>query len=168
MQVGQRVWYRIRAVASNGNSSWSNVVSAKTPAGPPGQPANVQAAADGSNAIKLTWSEPYRTGGSQVWGYQIRTSKDPGSGSWNGLTLDRWYCKDDNSDGVADDYDPEGVDCVYHHGSHPPVFPNRDPDATVERPRTLNAGDTWHYRVRATNRVGWGPWSDWVSATVAE
>ena len=42
MDVGQTAWYRIRAVASNGNSSWSNVVKVTTPQGPPGPPAERQ------------------------------------------------------------------------------------------------------------------------------
>ena len=155
VEVGRTVWYRIRAVASNGNSSWSNVVKVTTPKGPPGPPGDVRAEASGSKAIKLTWSEPYRDGGSRVTRYQIRVSEDPKlmASGWNILNMDRSHCRDDD--------DPDGLYCEYLHAKHPPHNPWED-----EPTPALGIGDTWHYQIRAANHVGWGAWSDWMSATV--
>ena len=143
VEVGRTVWYRIRAVASNGNSSWSNVVKVTTPKGPPGPPGDVRAEPGDSNVIRLYWSLPYHDGGSRVWRYQIQASKadNPNTNYSPIATVSREKCNE------VEDTDPEHLYCKYGHGG-------------------LKSGDTWHYRVRAENRSGWGPFSDWVSATV--
>ena len=77
VEVGQTKWYRIRAVSSSGNSSWSNVVEVATRKGPPGPPANVRAEPSGSRTINLYWRLPSNEGGSPVQRYQIEaTSQD--------------------------------------------------------------------------------------------
>ena len=146
MDVGETVWYRIRAVASNGNSSWSNVVKVTTPQGPPGPPGNVRAEAGDSKVIKVYWGLPYRTGGSRVWRYQIQASnaENPNTDYSPIATIRRF---DDDRCNYVEDTEPVRQYCWYGHGG-------------------LDSGDTWHYRVRAENRSGWGPFSEWVSATV--
>ena len=147
MDVGETVWYRIRAVAENGNSSWSNVVKVTTPQGPPGPPADVRAEPGDSNVIRLYWSLPYRDGGSRVWRYQVQASNadNPNTDYSPIATIYRF---DDDKCDYVDDTEPERLHCRYSHGG-------------------LESDDTWHYRVRAANhQSGWGPFSDWVSAKV--
>ena len=75
--------YRVFARNSAGEGPPSNVASATTdpPAGAPGPPVGLGAAADGDTAIDLSWTAPSDTGTSAVRGYRIEMSNDAGT-SW--------------------------------------------------------------------------------------
>ena len=72
--------YRARAINPVGASAPSNVASATTEAAlrPPGVPTNVEAVAEGQEAVNLSWSAPVDDGGTPVTGYQVEMSEDAG------------------------------------------------------------------------------------------
>ena len=74
--------YRVRAVSiAAGNllaGEWSAEASATTDSGGPEPPKDPTAAADGENAIKLSWTEP-EDNGSPITGYRIEHSTDGGA-----------------------------------------------------------------------------------------
>ena len=72
--------YRARAINPVGSSAPSNVASATTEAAlqPPGVPTNVEAVAEGQEAVNLSWSAPVDDGGTPVTGYQVEMSEDAG------------------------------------------------------------------------------------------
>ena len=81
---GTTRYYRLLATNAQGDSPWSNVVEAKTRAGDiPGAPENVRAAADGGNAVDVSWDPPRNDGGTRVTRYEVQWSADGVSG-WRG------------------------------------------------------------------------------------
>ena len=76
LNPGTERHYRIRAVNGTGNGSWSTARNATTPPAVPGAPTNVQAVANGENAINLTWEPPTDDGGAAVTGYELHVSAD--------------------------------------------------------------------------------------------
>ena len=76
LNPGTERHYRIRAVNSTGNGSWSTARNATTPPAVPGAPTNVQAVANGENAIDITWEPPSDDGGAAVTGYELHVSAD--------------------------------------------------------------------------------------------
>ena len=72
--------YRARAINPVGASALSNVASATTEAAlrAPGMPINVEAVAEGQEAVNLSWSAPVDDGGTPVTGYQVEMSEDAG------------------------------------------------------------------------------------------
>ena len=80
LQPGSTRHYRIRAINSVGAGDPSNVAHATTVilVSAPGVPVNVEAQADGQDAINLSWSAPLEDGGSAVTGYQVEVSEDAG------------------------------------------------------------------------------------------
>lgn len=128
--------YRVRAVNAVGEGPWSATQTRTTIAGKPGAP-GLNAGANGSSEIRLTWTIP-ATGGSDLTNYDIQYSSNGTSGwTWDltgssiqgGLRVLRTAV-----DGgvLANDYSHKGLD-----------------------PST-----TRHYRVRAVNANGVGPWSN--------
>ena len=124
-------YYRVRA--ANGNDAaaaanqgpWSEMASARTPAGKPGKP-TLAAAPNGSDKIDLTWGSPaVSNGGSAITGYQIQVWE---SGAWMDLMT---------------------------------------VTATSYTHSDLAGNSSKTYHVRAMNAVGYGPWSDAMSATTA-
>ena len=73
LDPGTTYYYHVRAVnsAMPGLGSWSTARSATTRAQMPGIPQNLGAAADGENAIIVTWAEPADDGGSAITSYQV-------------------------------------------------------------------------------------------------
>ena len=61
---------------STGQGSWSTARNATTPPAVPGAPTNVQAVANGENAINLTWEPPTDDGGAAITGYELHVSAD--------------------------------------------------------------------------------------------
>ena len=61
-----------------GEGSWSTVRNAVTPPAVPGAP-TLQAAANGENAINLSWDPPEDDGGSDISQYELHVSTDGGS-----------------------------------------------------------------------------------------
>ena len=118
--------YRVAALNSAGASTPSNVDGATTDATVPDAPTGLEAVAEGTAQIDLTWSAPEYDGGDEVSGYRVDESRD-GGGTWKELVAN-----------VA-------LTTYSHTGL--------DPATTV------------HYRVRALNGVGAGPWSDTAAAT---
>ena len=68
---GVAYYYRIRAMPQTGDVGWSTIKSATTDAGAPGRPTNVTAAADGQNAIDLSWTEA-PANGSPIVRYELQ------------------------------------------------------------------------------------------------
>ena len=75
LDPGTERHYRIRAIngASPGEGSWSTSRSAVTPPAVPGAP-TLSAAANGQNAIDVTWEPPSDDGGADVTGYELHWS----------------------------------------------------------------------------------------------
>ena len=80
LNPGTERHYRIRAVsgATPGEGSWSSVRSAKTPPALPAAP-DLRAAANGENAIELSWDPPTDNGGAAISGYELQVSSDGGA-----------------------------------------------------------------------------------------
>ena len=80
LDPGTERYYRIRAVngATPGEGSWSTVRSAKTPPAVPAAP-DLRAAANGENAIELSWDPPTDNGGAAISGYELQVSSDGGA-----------------------------------------------------------------------------------------
>ncbi len=76
LSPGTERHYQIRAVNGTGNGSWSTARNATTPPAVPGAPTNVQAVANGENAINLTWEAPSDDGGAAITGYELHVSAD--------------------------------------------------------------------------------------------
>ena len=79
LNPGTQRYYRIRAVNSTGQGSWSTARNTTTPPAVPGAPTNVQAAANGENAINLSWEPPFDDGGADISGYELHVSTDNGT-----------------------------------------------------------------------------------------
>ncbi|MDE2787453.1 MAG: fibronectin type III domain-containing protein [Chloroflexota bacterium] len=80
LDPGTTYHYRVRAVNSAGDGSWSTVRSATTTAQMPGVPQNLAAAADGENAIIVTWDAPADDGGSAITSYRVEQRAVTASG----------------------------------------------------------------------------------------
>ena len=90
LAAGTTRHYRVSAINSAGTGGPSNVASATTgvPAGAPGPPRNLSAAADGATAIDLSWTVPANTGSGAVTGYRIEVSSaatSTGGTTWTNL-----------------------------------------------------------------------------------
>ncbi len=72
--------YRARAINPVGASAPSNVAGATTEVEfrAPGVPTNVEAFAEGQEAVNLSWSAPVDDGGTPVISYQVEMSEDAG------------------------------------------------------------------------------------------
>ncbi len=68
---GQTYYYKISAVNSVGEGSFSSEISATPTIGVPGMPLNLSAASAGASQIGLTWSVPTLDGGSPITNYKI-------------------------------------------------------------------------------------------------
>ena len=86
LTAGTKRYYRVFAVNTTGPSDASNVDSATTAtAGQvPDPPENLEATADGQNAIDLEWDAPDDHGSSRVIRYKIEERED-GSTSWDSI-----------------------------------------------------------------------------------
>ena len=76
--------YRVYAINSAGRGEASNVARATTEATLPGAPRSLNAQADGTSEIDLSWQAPGSDGGAQVTGYRVEVSSDRG-GTWHNL-----------------------------------------------------------------------------------
>ncbi|MDE2870953.1 MAG: fibronectin type III domain-containing protein [Gemmatimonadota bacterium] len=78
LSAGTTRHYRVRAVNSDGPSDPSDTASATTraTAEAPSPPTDLEATADGPNAIDLSWTAPSDTGSSNIVGYRIEASED--------------------------------------------------------------------------------------------
>ena len=76
--------YRVYAVNAAGGGQPSGVVWATTAADTPGPPTGLEATADGTSRIDLTWTAPSNTGGVPLIGYRIEVSENAGR-SWTDL-----------------------------------------------------------------------------------
>ena len=76
--------YRVSAVNRAGAGLPSNVDFATTDADLPGAPTGLEAEANGTSRIDLTWTAPSYTGGVPLIGYRIEVSQDAGR-SWSEL-----------------------------------------------------------------------------------
>lgn len=79
LSAGDTRHYRVFAINSDGTSPASDTASATTSSTPPrapGPPTNLEATADGSDAIDLSWTAPSDTGSSSITGYKIEASED--------------------------------------------------------------------------------------------
>ena len=79
-------YYRVFAQNSVGLSAASAIVQATTDADLSGRPTSVNAIADGSDRVRLSWSPPEDDGGSGIISYRIDTSED--GTSWHVLATD--------------------------------------------------------------------------------
>ena len=84
LSPGDTRYYRVSAHNSDSTSVPSNVASATTESVRPGAPTNLQATAQDSSTIELTWVEPEEDGGSPITGYRIEWSPD-GSRGWTNV-----------------------------------------------------------------------------------
>ena len=76
--------YRVAAINAAGTGSFSNTARATTEATVPGVPRSLDAEADGTSRIELSWREPTSDGGSRITGYRIEVSEDGGT-RWKDL-----------------------------------------------------------------------------------
>ncbi|MDE0075395.1 MAG: fibronectin type III domain-containing protein [Gammaproteobacteria bacterium] len=76
--------YRVAAINTAGTGPFSNTARATTDATVPGSPRSLDANADGTSRIELSWREPTSDGGSRITGYRIEVSEDGGT-RWNDL-----------------------------------------------------------------------------------
>ena len=76
--------YRVAALNTAGTGPFSNTARATTEATVPGAPRSLDAEADGTSRIELSWREPTSDGGSRITGYRIEVSEDGGA-SWDNL-----------------------------------------------------------------------------------
>ena len=76
--------YRVAALNTAGTGPFSNIARATTEATVPGVPRSVDAEADGTSRIELSWREPTSDGGSRITGYRIEVSEDGGT-RWENL-----------------------------------------------------------------------------------
>ncbi len=84
LQPATTRYYRVAATNSAGTGPYSNFTSATTEATVPGAPRSLDAEADGTSRIELSWLAPTRDGGSRVTGYRIEVSEDGGT-RWEDL-----------------------------------------------------------------------------------
>ncbi|MDE0356362.1 MAG: fibronectin type III domain-containing protein [Gammaproteobacteria bacterium] len=76
--------YRVAALNTAGTGPFSNTARATTEATVPGTPRSLDAEADGTSRIELSWREPTSNGGSRITGYRIEVSEDGGT-RWDDL-----------------------------------------------------------------------------------
>ncbi|MDE2804222.1 MAG: fibronectin type III domain-containing protein [Gemmatimonadota bacterium] len=76
--------YRVAALNTAGTGPFSNTAHATTEATTPGAPRSLDAEADGTSRIELSWREPTNDGGARVTGYRIEVSEDGGA-RWEDL-----------------------------------------------------------------------------------
>ena len=76
--------YRVAAINTAGTGPFSNTARATTEATVPGTPRSLDANADGTSRIELSWREPTSDGGSRITGYRIEVSEDVGA-TWDNL-----------------------------------------------------------------------------------
>ena len=84
LQPATTRYYRVAAINTAGTGPYSNFASATTEATVPGTPRSLDADADGTSRIELSWREPTSDGGSRITGYRIEVSEDVGA-SWDNL-----------------------------------------------------------------------------------
>ena len=76
--------YRVAAINTAGTGPFSNTARATTDATVPGTPRSLDAEADGTSRIELSWRAPTSDGGSRITGYRIEVSEDGGA-RWGDL-----------------------------------------------------------------------------------
>ncbi len=76
--------YRVAALNTAGTGPFSNTARATTEATVPGTPRSLDAEADGTSRIELSWRAPTSDGGSRITGYRIEVSEDGGT-RWEDL-----------------------------------------------------------------------------------
>ncbi|MCY4645540.1 MAG: fibronectin type III domain-containing protein [Gammaproteobacteria bacterium] len=79
--------YRVAARNTAGTGPFSNIARATTEATVPGSPRRLDAEADGTSRIELSWLAPTRDGGARITGYRIEVSEDGGV-RWDDLVAD--------------------------------------------------------------------------------
>ena len=84
LQPATTRYYRVAALNTAGTGPFSNFASATTDATVPGTPRSLDADADGTSRIALSWREPTSDGGSRITGYRIEVSEDGGA-RWDDL-----------------------------------------------------------------------------------
>ncbi len=84
LQPATTRYYRVAAINTAGTGSYSNFASATTEATVPGAPRSLDAEADGTSRIELSWRAPTRDGGTRITGYRIEVSEDGGT-RWDDL-----------------------------------------------------------------------------------
>ncbi len=93
--------YRVAAINTAGTGPFSNTARATTDATVPGAPRSLDANADGTSRIELSWREPTSDGGSRITGYRIEVSEDGGA-RWENLVA--------NSHNTRTDYVHTGLE----------------------------------------------------------
>ena len=131
-------YYRVRAKNAVGDGPWSATATGSTAAGNPGAPV-LHADQNGSSEIRLTWTVP-ETGGSPITNYQIQVSTDGSSG---------WTSPEDSTLIIDGERVLQTTDATAVNYAHTGL------DPAVDR----------HYRVRAVNANGRGPWSNVAMAS---
>ena len=84
LQPATTRYYRVAAINTAGTGPFSNFASATTEATVPGAPRSLDAEADGTSRIELSWRAPTRDGGARITGYRIEVSEDGGT-RWDDL-----------------------------------------------------------------------------------
>jgi len=84
LTANTRYSYRVRAENSVGMGAWSRSVSAMTNLTPPNAPSISSAAADGPNAIIVTWEAAEPIGDLPITQYQVQWAADPDAETWSG------------------------------------------------------------------------------------
>ena len=84
LEPATRRYYRVAAINTAGTGPYSNFTSATTEATVPGTPRGLDAEADGTSRIELSWRAPTSDGGTRITGYRIEVSEDGGT-RWDDL-----------------------------------------------------------------------------------
>ncbi|MDE0183571.1 MAG: fibronectin type III domain-containing protein [Caldilineaceae bacterium] len=126
-------YYRVRAMNAVGDGPWSATQTRATVAGKPGASV-LNASANGTSEISLTWTIP-ATGGSPLTNYDIQYSSD-GTTGWT------WDQTGSSIQGGLR------------------VLRTANADSQEYAHMGLDPATTRHYRVRAVNANGEGPWSN--------
>ena len=139
--------YRVRAVNPIGGGDWSTVRSITTAIVVPDAPGLANSGstafvADASSII-INWTAPADTGGAPILYYEILVSSPDA-------------VEDDNT--TADVNELEEADATI---SNVPILP------TTYMNTGLSPAIVYHYRVRAVNSAGKGPWSEDAMATTS-
>ncbi len=144
-------YYRVRAMNAVGYGPWSTSQSRTTVAGRPGAP-ELHASENGTTEIRLTWTAPATgeaAGATGITNYQIQVSDD-GQTAWTAPETSTTIVDGQRVHQTVDDTNTGDVNEAtmtnYTHSS-------------------LDPSTTKHYRVRAVNGQGVGPWSNVAMAT---
>ena len=134
---GQKYCGRVRAFNACGWGPWSGIVTGTTQPDVPGPPDAPTAGGKTSTAVRLSWSPPLDHNGAMVTEYELQMAQLVGGNEEGMETTPEVYST--LTKGFATDYKAD----------------------------KLSPGTRYAFRVRASNAIGFGPWSRLATVTTA-